>query len=424
MPNGLGAILAALAGGAKSYTNLKQREREEAIEAAEREYIRQQRKEAAEDRAARLAEEKFAGAKLAEALGYESQKVLQSRLAGLGDPPAYELGPFDLGLDGVASKPAVGSLKPSPFSGPLPGVIGQNPFGEAKAQEMIKNADNAEQRLETQRRLANVVNVPGQGLMYVTTQAEQLAAAERRKVLEEARVLAVTQDNARLARQEAELQAEKKSEVLKNLLTKANISEEKQALVQAGLPLSALFLTEYERQRLQLEKQNNKSLASVTERRAAGLYTGAKNALSALEKLIKDGYSPINESVLSRTAATVGANRTSRALASTRGKLFRNEVERLITNYLYTTSGATANAQEIKSQAEQTTTNLLDGPETFEQKMNFLRGKVSEMEIMAGRAAFGLDEAALSDEALRNIDAPVTTGSLYGGVWLEPKPKP
>ena len=33
MPNGLGAILAALAGGAKGYTNLKQREREEALEA-------------------------------------------------------------------------------------------------------------------------------------------------------------------------------------------------------------------------------------------------------------------------------------------------------------------------------------------------------------------------------------------------------
>lgn len=36
MPNGLGAILAALAGGAKSYTNLKQREREEALEAERR----------------------------------------------------------------------------------------------------------------------------------------------------------------------------------------------------------------------------------------------------------------------------------------------------------------------------------------------------------------------------------------------------
>ena len=45
MPNGLGAILAALAGGAKGYTNLKQREREEALEAERRAREEQDRQE-------------------------------------------------------------------------------------------------------------------------------------------------------------------------------------------------------------------------------------------------------------------------------------------------------------------------------------------------------------------------------------------
>lgn len=45
MPNGLGAILAALAGGAKSYTNLKQREQEEALEAERRAREEQDRQE-------------------------------------------------------------------------------------------------------------------------------------------------------------------------------------------------------------------------------------------------------------------------------------------------------------------------------------------------------------------------------------------
>lgn len=45
MPNGLGAVLAALAGGAKSYTNLKQREREEALEAERRAREEQDRQE-------------------------------------------------------------------------------------------------------------------------------------------------------------------------------------------------------------------------------------------------------------------------------------------------------------------------------------------------------------------------------------------
>ncbi len=62
-------------------------------------------------------------------------------------------------------------------------------------------------------------------------------------------------------------------------------------------------------------------------------------------------------------------------------------MKRLITNYLYTTSGATANPGEIVSQAEQTTTEWFDNPETIEQKMRFLEGKVEEMQVIAGRAA-------------------------------------
>lgn len=126
---------------------------------------------------------------------------------------------------------------------------------------------------------------------------------------------------------------------------------------------------------------------SENERRAGGLLIGADASLKEAQRLITDGYDPSKEGALSRGAATFGMSRTSTALASTKGKLFRNAVKRLLTNYLYTTSGATANPGEIVSQAEQTTTEWFDNPETIEQKMRFLEGKVEEMKVIAGRAA-------------------------------------
>ena len=126
---------------------------------------------------------------------------------------------------------------------------------------------------------------------------------------------------------------------------------------------------------------------SETERRGAALLKGGEAALADVEKLIKAGYDPLKENKASQAAATVGMGRTATGLASPQGKLYRNAVLRLTTNYLYTVSGATANPGEIVSQAEQMTTGILDNPDTLEQKLDFMRGKVDEMRSVAGRAA-------------------------------------
>lgn len=124
-----------------------------------------------------------------------------------------------------------------------------------------------------------------------------------------------------------------------------------------------------------------------SERRAAGLLMGAQQALDDIHGLLKRGYDPTKETLGSRLAAGTGFPKLATATASTEGRLFRNAVKRLVTNYLYVTSGATANPGEIASQAEQTTADILDNPETLDQKLRFLDGKVEEMRAMAGRAA-------------------------------------
>lgn len=123
---------------------------------------------------------------------------------------------------------------------------------------------------------------------------------------------------------------------------------------------------------------------TASEQRAAGLEFGAKQALDQIEGLIAGGYDPLKEPVSSKTAAFVGFDKTAAALGSPKGRLFRNAVKRLVTNYLYVTSGATANPSEIQSQAEQTTSDIMDDPDTLEQKLTSLRGKVNEMRMVAG----------------------------------------
>jgi len=199
----------------------------------EREYTRLERRQLAEDRAERRAREKQAEADRLEALGYESETVLKSRLAGLGDAPAYEPGAasFDLGMDGVASKLAGTSLKPSPFSGSRLGVIGQDPFDEATMQAMVDNADKTEQRRETQRRLASLVDVAGQGRMYATTRAQQLAAEEKR-------LAGVTEraDVAAMERRRIENQAATKQ--LSDLLDSTSLTPAQRAGVMAGVDIN------------------------------------------------------------------------------------------------------------------------------------------------------------------------------------------
>ena len=202
----------------------------------EREYTRLERRQLAEDRAERRAREKQAEADRLEALGYESETVLKSRLAGLGDAPAYEPGAasFDLGMDGVASKPAGTSLKPSPFTGSQVGVIGQDPFSGAKARGMVEGADKAEQRRETQRRLDSLVDVTGQGKMYATTRAEQLAAEEKRLagVTDRADVLA--REKTRIEGQAAELVTQqKRDKAIANLMAGGMTRNEATAITDA-----------------------------------------------------------------------------------------------------------------------------------------------------------------------------------------------
>ena len=202
----------------------------------EREYTRLERRQLAEDRVERRAREKQAEADRLEALGYESETVLKSRLAGLGDAPAYEPGAasFDLGMDGVASKPSVGSLKPSPFSGSRLGVIGQDPFSGAKAQGMVEGADKAEQRKETQRRLASLVDVAGQGRMYATTRAQQLAAEEQRLAGVTERADAAAREKTRIEGQAAELDKEqKRDKAIANLIAGGMTRNEATAVTDA-----------------------------------------------------------------------------------------------------------------------------------------------------------------------------------------------
>ena len=130
------------------------------------------------------------------------------------------------------------------------------------------------------------------------------------------------------------------------------------------------------------------------ERRAGGLLIGAQSALDEIHGLLQGDptkgrapYSPANEGWMSKTAQAVGMDRTARGLSSENGKLFRNAVKRLTTNYLYVVSGAQASPAEIEKQSEQMTNDILDTPTTLDQKIRFMEGKVEEIRKVADRAA-------------------------------------
>ena len=206
----------------------------------EREYTRLERRQFAEDRAERRARERQAEADRLEALGYESETVLKSRLAGLGDAPAYEPGAasFDLGMDGVASKAAVGLSKPSPFIGSQVGVIGQDPFSSAKAQGMIKEAGKTGQRNETQRMLASLQTVPGGKRMYVPNKREDEAETER--ITKRAADLALDATHAeqeRTANIVEKKSVEQTARMVENLKN-AGFSEKDISLVLGGVPVA------------------------------------------------------------------------------------------------------------------------------------------------------------------------------------------
>lgn len=122
------------------------------------------------------------------------------------------------------------------------------------------------------------------------------------------------------------------------------------------------------------------------ERRAAGLLAGARQAYNDVQAAVQRGFSPNAEPAVSQALGTLFNNQTWRnATASPLGQQYYTAIERLFTNYLYTVSGAQVPPAELANQARQATTAFFDSPATRDQKMASLRGKLHEMEIMAGR---------------------------------------
>lgn len=125
----------------------------------------------------------------------------------------------------------------------------------------------------------------------------------------------------------------------------------------------------------------------ASERRAAGLLTGAEVALGDAERLLAEGFSPRAEPGLSQALGMLfDSSKWRNATATPQGKQYYNAVERLFTNYLYTVSGAQVPPAEIVAQARQSAVDFFDDPSTRDQKMRYLRGKVDEMRVLAGRA--------------------------------------
>jgi len=380
----------------------------------EREYTRLERRQLAEDRAERRAREKQAEADRLEALGYESETVLKSRLAGLGDAPAYEPGAasFDLGMDGVASKPSVGSLKPSPFSGSRLGVIGQDPFSGAKAQGMVEGADKTEQRRETQRRLASLVDVAGQGRMYATTRAQQLAAEEQRLAGVTDRATEREREKKRIDAQVVEKQTEEaRAKVIANA-TKFLSPEDLKAL-EGGVPLESLIVSKTDRAR------NAAMLAAAGQRAGGGVRPKTASQLTA-EALLVSGESA-NKILSGDPQAAIGSperqgmkdyspsllvEQASRLpfgvgnkLATSDYQQLRQAALQLSDAWLRTTTGAAAPEAEVRRTAQTLIPEAGDSPAVKKQKVAARETILKAMRIKAGPSISDRDE-------------------LYGGVDL------
>lgn len=386
----------------------------------ERDYRKLLQKQATEDRKNKLAMEKFLFRQELADMGATEGKSPDDLTGQLDSylPPKKDITATDLGmggsLDKQAYRPSFGlSSEPAPkgitlssknigkFTGGGP-VLGASPFEGKDAMDAI---DRATKRGNVQTEMDETFELPDGTRMRIPSLLSRqaaLRASTRKETVANADEDATTLFNRTRNFEEVRKATERKN--VAKFLTPTQLKA-----WDAGVPLESLIVSATEQAKINatLAAAARQSLPSVSERKAGGLYSGARTALGALEKLVEDGYSPLNESYASRGAAAVGLGAVSRGLASTKGKLFRNEAERLITNYLYVTTGATSTAEELASQARQTTTDILDGPETFDQKMNFLRGKVGEMKIIAGRAA-----PDSSDEE-----------DSYGGVTLIRKPR-
>jgi len=251
MPNGLGAILAALAGGASGYAESKQKQRAEAIEADRIARLKQREDEDRKDREAARQLQAFALGREREAMGYQSEDALRAALSSAGPPDEYKLSDASyggLGLDSVPSGPGLTTKERNaiPFLGGPPGqdtaslrlsgrpTLGANPFRTPEALEMVKDAGNTELRTDTTRKLSQMIDVPGGGKMYVPTadEAAQLAAKRRKVIADEATDAA----NAAIDRTRnlADKDAEDARKKLSERLAATGLTPEQQAFVLAG----------------------------------------------------------------------------------------------------------------------------------------------------------------------------------------------
>lgn len=162
MPNGLGAILAALAGGAKSYTNLKQREREEALEAERRAREEQDRQE-------QKALQQFA---------------MEREIRNMGGRYTDEMGPGTLNPD------APSLVKMDRVEAALPGTettIGNRVLPPLKVNlTPMKAALGIEPNKERVRMASQAIEVPGSGgrRVYLSTANEKSNQDFARRQLE------------------------------------------------------------------------------------------------------------------------------------------------------------------------------------------------------------------------------------------------
>ncbi len=183
MPNGLGAILAALAGGAKGYTNLKQREREEVLEAERRAREEQDRQE----------QKAF------------QQFEMERELRKMGGRYADEMGPGTLNPDApssVRTDRVEAALLGT--ANALPPRADGTPRGPLKIG-LTPNAANIgiEPDKERVRMASQAIEVPGSGgksgitrRVYLPTTNELGDQAFARKTLENAKEQGVLSANA------------------------------------------------------------------------------------------------------------------------------------------------------------------------------------------------------------------------------------
>ena len=218
MPNGLGAILAALAGGAEGYTNLKQREREEALEAERRAREEQDRQE----------QKAF------------QQFEMERELRKMGGRYTDEMGPGTLNPD------APSSVRTDRVEAALPGTettVGGRVLPPLKVGVTpMKAALGIEPDKERVRMASQAIEVPGSGGKSGITRRVYLPTADElgdRKFQRETKERGVLEDEDTTKRKtlatEAELYTQQKRDRdIANLMAGGMTRNEATAIIDGG----------------------------------------------------------------------------------------------------------------------------------------------------------------------------------------------